>query len=736
MTLNDFLEENVTSVEFIEQKREPNISLQAIYFVTPKIDTIKCILHDISREEQMYNSVHLFFTSRLSGKLAKKLFKFSPITPIKTTDELYVDFYPLESKVISFSNSFSFLTLYNQHCSDLVHLEINNIVKKLTSVCITLGEYPIIRYYLHPSSNSSNPDLCSKIANSLQEQLDNYKKLNKNFPPESPRPTSVLFVVDRTFDMYAPIVHEFTYQAMINDLLPIKNGKYYKYEISNHGKTEIKNAVLDEFDSIWAEMRHLHIRDVIDKLMGDFSKFYAENSNFADQKKPTSINDMRNMLYSLPRFREKRDEYSLHISIAHECMKIFEEHKLSTIGTIEQDCATGLTSEGKVPKTILEKMVPLLDDSSLSKINRIRLIMLYIIYKNGLFEGDLIKLSKHSNLSPKDITVLRNLECLGVRVIKSLNDKRTFKKPILETKNTNENSYELSRFIPLCKTLIEKYINGNLNYTLFPCTKDIPAKLQNANPIHGSLRTGKPAWAKNNSTNETAQRIFIFIAGGATYSESRICYELSKTHDRDVILITSNMITTKKWFQNLSMLKLPRESLGLPIDQPPLKIPLLQTRTGPEKYPKETSGDMYNYSRKKPVYLPNIVFTLLRSPHLLPTQAAFKVPITVNKFDVRDYLFHLYKIEITRVRSMVCYRKRIRSKNYLRTLERTPAYKKVIIDMKEPFIYPEPPENLDPWNKRYTDGLHLWTQSKLFRKRRTEPEVWKQLRKEKNASVK
>lgn len=31
---------------------------------------------------------------------------------------------------------------------------------------------------------------------------------------------------------------------------------------------------------------------------------------------------------------------------------------------------------------------------------------------------------------------------------------------------------------------------------------------------------------------------------------------------------------------------------------------------------------------KKLIYLPNIVFTLLRNHRLLPTQAVFKVPIT------------------------------------------------------------------------------------------------------------
>lgn len=54
------------------------------------------------------------------------------------------------------------------------------------------------------------------------------------------------------------------------------------------------------------------------------------------RKKATTVNDMKNMLYNLSDFKEKKGKYSLHISMAHECMKVFENHKLSTVGIIEQ----------------------------------------------------------------------------------------------------------------------------------------------------------------------------------------------------------------------------------------------------------------------------------------------------------------------------------------------------------------------------------------------------------------
>ena len=56
----------------------------------------------------------------------------------------------------------------------------------------------------------------------------------------------------------------------------------------------------------------------------------------------------------------------------------------------------------------------------------------------------------------------------------------------------------------------------------------------------------------------------------------------------------------------------------------------------------------------KSVYLPTSIFTLVRgSGNLAPNQALFHVPLNVNKFDIRDYLFGLYGLVTTDVRVMV-----------------------------------------------------------------------------------
>jgi syntaxin-binding protein 1 len=102
-------------------------------------------------------------------------------------------------------------------------------------------------------------------------------------------------------DVTVPLIHEFTYQAMANDLLPIEDGSKYTcvYRVPGHvlcrdvtvmhcrykfqssvGTYEDKTAVLSDSDTVWADVRHMHMREAIDKLMADFNKFITDNAGF------------------------------------------------------------------------------------------------------------------------------------------------------------------------------------------------------------------------------------------------------------------------------------------------------------------------------------------------------------------------------------------------------------------------------------------------------------------------
>ena len=64
--------------------------------------------------------------------------------------------------------------------------------------------------------------------------------------------------------------------ALANDDIAARR---YKFQ-SSLGAFEDKTATLSDADTVWADVRHMHMREAIDKLMADFNRFMADNAGF------------------------------------------------------------------------------------------------------------------------------------------------------------------------------------------------------------------------------------------------------------------------------------------------------------------------------------------------------------------------------------------------------------------------------------------------------------------------
>jgi syntaxin-binding protein 1 len=129
---------------------------------------------------------------------------------------------------------------------------------------------------------------------------------------------------------------------------------------------------LTDDDAVWQGIRHLHIAEAIDKLSRDFKSHAGEAGHFTDNA--SSLNDMRDMLASLPHMQEMKDKLSLHLTMAQNCMNRFEKTRLPAQAMVEQNCATRTTPEGQKPRTLVEEMVPLLDATDVSNADKVRVI--------------------------------------------------------------------------------------------------------------------------------------------------------------------------------------------------------------------------------------------------------------------------------------------------------------------------------------------------------------------------
>lgn len=591
---DDILNQNVANIERIEDRRDMNPTMDAIYFVSPMPHIVDCLLADFDRGR--YQRSFIVLTDLLEPQLRRRLYSHPQARELIADYKiLNIDYFPRESHLVTFRDPWSFPVLYHPGCNHLVREHMQSLAQKITSVCISLGEYPKVRYYRPQNPTHDASVLCTHLARFVQEELDNYAQWNQAFPPQSSRPTGVLLITDRSMDLMAPLVHEFTYQAMAHDLLTIKEGDKVTYHMTvNEGQAdaEEKDMELQEKDKVWVDNRHRHMKDTIDKLMGDFQKFIDQNPQFTDGEGKPSLNTIKDMLAGLPQFQEMKEAYSLHLSMAQESMNQFQNHKLPDIASVEQTLATGLDEDLRKPKNILQEVVRLLDDESITKSDRLRLVMAYLIFREGVVEEDVKRLVAHSALEQSQCNIVTNLDILGAHILKGLKEVRPPRPPLFPLdKNLQLNEeYGLSRFEPNVKHMLEHMCKGTLDPTTFPYTKPPADPNEDMMAGQGSLRAAKPSWAGGGRrVADNRQRIIVFVAGGATYSEARSCYEVSDKQNRDVFLVTSHMVTPKMFARQLGDLSVDKRRLDLPMERPKPKAPAhLFERERPPPPPMQT----------------------------------------------------------------------------------------------------------------------------------------------------
>ncbi|KAJ3374088.1 vacuolar sorting protein VPS33/slp1 [Allomyces arbusculus] len=586
----DILDENVTLVELITKKRQPYPSLDAIYFLSPTPEAIAYFINDFcpgGGRKPLYAAAHLFFLSALPDALMQEITSSGAAPFIRNLQELFVDVIPLEQRVFSLEDPNAFFKLYSPEAGGLVaqNAELEIEAKKLVSLCATLGDLPYIRYHKPRDPDNTR---AAKLAHLVAAELEALSKLGTGFPSVDPQHRSTLVIADRTLDVYAPLLHEFTYQAMAHDLLPIQQGKYLfagtssDQQQQNDETAEKKEVLLDDNDQLWVQLRHMFIPDVLTTITAQFAKFLNENKAASNYGKEgaASLKDMKDVLAAMPQFQELKQKYTIHINLSQECMNAFNRRKLNQVGEIEQDLSTGEKADGSKIKNVVNDMVPLLNDSSIIPYDKVRLLMMYVISKEGVQDDDRRKLLDHANISVELAEAITNLARLGVALQSKpkKRDKKDDKKKKKKGGDDDEGSYELMRYTPALKLVMEDQVAGALDAESFPYLGPQPAPDTGRATGGTSLRSTKPSWQKkgqqqaaaaaaaaggDSASAESGAKVIVYMLGGMTYSEIRAAYEVATAQStaangpRDVLIGSSHIVTPAQFVDAVKCLRNP-----------------------------------------------------------------------------------------------------------------------------------------------------------------------------------
>lgn len=565
LRMGDLHAEGVTSVELIEESREPLPGLDAMYFMRPLPELVESILADFRTATALqHRQVHFCFTKPVEQSLLSRLTEAPHLAPrVRSFVEVPLNFVLVQDRGFHFDIPEAITGLFPVPDSQLV----SDVVQKLVDVCRCLQTTsPSIR---------CQSDLCHTIGERVLRELNMHKA------PNTPSQPCQLLILERSLDMAAALVHEYSYEACVFDLL---DGNMFDADRNvvtlktSSGESKDKNKEMLLEDPLWEELKYMHIeaaRSHVEAKVDDVKRHNVQNST------AISTSAMLEQLRAAPEMRDAVDRMSLHLAMIMQIhSRLSHEQILEPLhlGLLEQDIACGIDRNGKDVKIVNLQQTLLkifTDRPELPSEMKLRLLMLFFACVANIPEANRSKLMDAAKLDAEDHQVLIGM--LRTRLMEVPESQRlkqgtgcahrVTKQQALKFKKNAvaEGRFELSRFEPRLKEVLEQLAEDRLSLEDFGLCQSTANDFGLREAGYGDV-LGAPAiqakddWSFASVTGsveaertEVSHRIVVFVLGGFTHSELRVAKEVQEKLPRgtEVIMGGTSLLTPKRLIRAL-----------------------------------------------------------------------------------------------------------------------------------------------------------------------------------------
>ncbi|THG21409.1 hypothetical protein TEA_008505 [Camellia sinensis var. sinensis] len=383
-------------VEDLFRRRQPLPSMDAIYFIQPSKENVVMFLSDMSGREPLYKKyvidsrAYVYFSTPIPKELVSRIKNDTSVLPrIGALREMNLEYFSIDSQAYITEHERALEDLFGEDVENSRKFDacLNVMASRIATVFASLKEFPVVRYRAAKALDSSTVttfrDLVpTKLAAAIWNSITTYKTTIPNFPQTE---TCEFLILDRSVDQIAPVIHEWTYDAMCHDLLDMDGNKYvHEIPSKTGGEPEKKEVLLEDHDPVWLELRHAHIADASERLHEKMTNFVSKNKAAQLQQRDgaeLSTRDLQKMVQALPQYNEQMEKLSLHVEIAGKINRIIREMGLRELGQLEQDIVFGDAGTKEIINFLRTTQ-----DASCE--NKLRLLMIYASVYPEKFEGD------------------------------------------------------------------------------------------------------------------------------------------------------------------------------------------------------------------------------------------------------------------------------------------------------------------------------------------------------------
>ena len=321
--------------------------------------------------QNKFDLLFVDFSNTLANDKIQKFAESDVHNVVNQVQEVFADFKTINEDLFSLDvGSTLSLSLHQPNMWTLDdQANASRIVDGLFGVLMATRSNPVIRY------EGSSP-LCRYVAERLQEKVtaesDFIVRMSRNSP------STQLLICDRKEDPVTPLLNQWTYQAMVHELIGIKDNRVDLRHVEGLAD-EMKEVVLSGIDdTFFRRVLHHNFGDLSNEIQSLVKKFL---DNKKSQAQFNSIEDMQRVIENFPEFKQSQRNTTKHFSVMDEMKKLVEGRSLYELSELEQELASG--SQGTSKQNNFNKAAENIDNPDISKMEKLRLLILFALrYEN------------------------------------------------------------------------------------------------------------------------------------------------------------------------------------------------------------------------------------------------------------------------------------------------------------------------------------------------------------------
>ncbi|OBT48220.1 hypothetical protein VE00_00936 [Pseudogymnoascus sp. WSF 3629] len=491
ITQSALLNHEVYLIDRLEnQNREKMRHLRCLCFVRPSAESIQYLIDEL--RDPKYGEYNLYFSNVVKKSSLERLAEADDHEVVKAVQEHFADYIVVNPDLFTLD-----LTIPKRIWSGSPDMWNADALQRSTDgivgLLLSLKKKPLIRY-------EKNSLLAKKLATevrylvSQEEQLFDFRKVDT--PP-------ILLILDRRDDPITPLLSQWTYQAMVHELLGINNGRVDLHSVPDI-RPELKEVVLSQDqDPFFKKNMYLNFGD-----LGGNIKDYVEQyqSKTKSSSNIESIADMKRFIEEYPEFRKLSGNVSKHVTIVGELSRKVGAENLLEVSEVEQSLACNDNHAAD-----LKNVQRLLQSPSVTAEGKVRLVALYAL-----------RHQRHpSNALPLLLDLLGATGNMPQRQIDIVSKLLHYQSSLQQVQNASgiTDMFESANIFSGARDRLKGLKGVDNVYTQHSPRLEIT--LQEL--IKGRLREQQyPFVDGGGSTRDKPQDIIVFMIGGTTYEEAKL----------------------------------------------------------------------------------------------------------------------------------------------------------------------------------------------------------------------